>query len=121
MRQRFAGLAAVAVVVLMAMCGTASATSEHYCTGTIRYDAYCGGNFHNGIYYVEVITDHTACAGFAQITGYYYPPLGGFADKACTTGSGSAGTGFAATDTRGGVRNPNFSTYDNISDAHSSY
>lgn len=101
----------------------AAAGTEHYCAGGLSAGWRCAsGNAHSvNSMYVEVVTDHTACAAVGWGFGGY-SPSGSVSLVACTSGSGTMG-GWrnAVSDGHGAVYNPNGSTTDYIYDAHASW
>lgn len=118
--------AVVASLALLAS-ATGAIASEHYCVGNLQAKWACAhGNAHTvDKAYVEIITNHTGCAGLGTGFGGYKPPVvyaEDFTSVACTNGSGtSGGTRISINGAHGAVYNPNSSTTDYVYDAHISW
>jgi hypothetical protein len=126
---RTVALLLVAGVFLGAAAASATAGVEHYCAGDWPAKWACSGStgHNNQTIYVEIVTNHTGCADIASYPygggSWYNPDLNYWDDWACTAGSGTNG-GYAAVSggtVYGGIRNPNASTTDHVSDAHVSW
>lgn len=103
----------------------ALATTVHFFSGTLIPSQGFATTEAHSITYVEVTTDHTACAAITTgIAGYYgyMPGNPNVGLVACTAGSGTNGGHTSGSiQVHGSAVNPNQSTVDSISDSHYDY
>lgn len=85
-------------------------------------NTYASYSSHGNTYYVQSVTDHTACPGYHTGGGGYFSGAPTYFKPLAGCGWGTTGwSAGTSSSVRGAVFNPNGSTTDYVSDAHYSW
>ncbi|MCW2984216.1 MAG: hypothetical protein JWR63_1786 [Conexibacter sp.] len=116
-------LSACAAALAVAATAVATDFSDHYLQGQgmSAGNSYAWSVAHNNTYYVETVSDHTACPAYDQgHSGYFSGAPADFVLSICGPGTSGWSHGNSGA-WRGAAFNPNSATFDNFSDAHVSW